>query len=302
MTGVMSRTWAWVVCGVLFVTCLLFAVIPSWPSAEFQNALLEDATIAKPVLPDVARTEDVPAGSPDEDLPSDEPVVRLVTAGDSSMMFMNAAIAEALPGQWVPVPPSFAEWTSGTGGLDRNGCGATGDAIEFYYNAEIGPRATRFNHAPEPESTCDWSRWFPDAIELSEANVLVVSFGPSSMWGYRVADRIVDLTDPDLRAIMSEAHRDFASAARSRGVERIIWAAYPPVVNRKVAETSSLPQYSENPAVSDAYFDLLSELEGAVLDLRDLRDPTLWRDGTHLNDEGARVVARRLLDVLASNT
>lgn len=280
MTGLLFRRQAWGVSVLLFLASLVVAVVPEWPSAEFQNALLEDATVAQAEATTTQRT-------------------RIATAGDSSMMFMNASIADALAGSWIPVPETLAEWTSGTGGLDRNGCGITGDQLDFYYAPDVGPRATRFNHAPVPESTCDWGRWIPAALDLSNPDVLVVSFGPSSMWGYGVNGTAVDLTDPELYSIMLAAHRDLETAARSGGVGRVVWIAYPPVVNTVIAEQTTFAQFATNPEVSDMYFTLLNELDGDVVDLRDLVEPSLYRDGTHFDEDGAAVAATRILSLIS---
>lgn len=310
MTGVLLRKHAWAITVLLFVASLATAYVPTWPNAENQNALLDVATVAEAspsTVPEKSGDHRVATESDSTTHPKSEadalqdpvrPQQRVSTAGDSSMMFMNAEIAKALPGEWIAAPEDWAAWTSGTGGLDRNGCGVMGDQLDFYYTPDVGPRATRFNHAPEPESTCDWTRWLPEALRASQTNVLVASFGPTSMWGYGIDGAPVDITDERLRSILLDSHREFERSARSLGVEKIIWFSYPPVVNTVIAEKSSLDQYSEDPRVSDAYFELLTEVSNDVVDLRDLVDPDLYADGTHFNDRGAAIAAEKLIDHL----
>lgn len=276
MKRLLTKRDAWTYTLLLFVGSLFVAIVPPWPSADAQNALLFGATIA----------EAQPATSPT--------ARRIATAGDSSMMFMNAAIAEALPGQWIAAPASLADWTSGTGGLDRNGCGVLGDELDFYYTPDIGPSPPAGNHAPNPESTCDWERWIPEALEMSDPEVLVVSFGPSSMWGHAVDENSTDLTNPTTYATVLDAHRRFESAARNAGVTHFVWFAYAPIHDGNIAQRSSMTQFWARPEVSDAYFELLSELSGEVIDLRDLTATSHYRDGTHLTKDSAALAAQRL--------
>ncbi len=284
------------VCVALFVAAAVTGLLPFWDDPADESVLLGQTRVA------AAEEPQGPDGSIDETAETgegtDSEVLRVGTAGDSSMMFMNAAIADAIPQNWVSVPEALAIWTSGTGGLDRNGCGAFGDDLDFFYNPELGPLPMRNNHAPEPELTCDWTKWLPDAFAEMDLDVLVVSFGPSSMWGYDVGAGPVDLGDPTLVERLRSAHQAIALEATAAGVKELIWVAYPPVINTDIQQRSPHPQYATNPDQADRYFALLSSLDGGVVDVRDILDEQYYVDGTHFGELGAAIAAERIADAV----
>lgn len=221
------------------------------------------------------------------------------TVGDSSMMFLNASLAAALgPERWQPVPTEFAQWTDGTGGFDRHGCGPTGDALRIYFSASAGPLETRFNHPDDGAETCDWRNWIPGGLEIARPDVVVASWGPTSMWGWERDGQMVDLRDPVIRAAVAAAYVEVREAILAAGVDEVIWVAYPPVVWRPYFDTNHEEQPWSRPEVADELFVLLTELGDRVVDLRDLADPANFSDGLHLDDAAAAQAAARIVAAL----
>jgi hypothetical protein len=266
-----------------------------------------DSTIAPTTDSTIAPTTDSttvapqmtwgPAGN-DGSIPPPPPLL-VSTVGDSSMMFMNAGLAKALgPERWQPVPTEYARWTDGTGGFDRHGCGPTGDSLRIYFSQSVGPLEPRFNHPDELEHTCDWRRWIPGGLELAQPDVVVASWGPTTMWGWERDGKMVDLTDPVIRTAVAQAHAEVRDAMLEAGVQHVIWVAYPPIVWRPYFERNREEQPWSRPAVADELFELLTELDDTVVDLRDMNDPANFGDGLHFTEIAAAVAAQRILAAL----
>jgi hypothetical protein len=254
-----------------------------------------DSTIPSTTL--ASRVAAGPSAGNDEVMPS--PPLLVSTVGDSSMMFMNAGLAEALgPERWQPVPTEYASWTDGTGGFDRHGCGPTGDSLRIFFSQSVGPLEPRFNHPDELEHTCDWRRWIPGGLELAQPDVVVASWGPTTMWGWEHDGKMVDLTDPVIRAAVARAHAEVRDAMLEAGVQHVIWVSYPPIVWRPYFDRNREEQPWSRPAVADELFDLLTELGDTVVDLRDMNDPANFGDGLHFTETASAVAAQRILAAL----
>ena len=227
------------------------------------------------------------------------PPLLVSTVGDSSMMFMNAALAAALgPDRWQPVPTEFARWTDGTGGFDRHGCGPTGDSLRIFFSQSVGPLEPRVNHPDELEQTCDWRRWIPGGLELAQTDVVVASWGPTSMWGWERDGRMVDLTDPVIRQSVASAYAEVRDAMLAAGVQHVIWVAYPAVVWRPYFDRNREDQPWSRAAVADELYSILAEFGDPVVDLRDMADPANFGDGLHFTDSASAIAAQRIVDTL----
>ena len=240
---------------------------------------------------------DADAAADDADAPA--PALLVSTVGDSSMMFMNAGLAAALgPERWQPVPTEYARWTDGTGGFDRHGCGPTGDSLRIYFSRSVGPLEPRFNHPDDVEQTCDWRRWIPGGLELAQPDVVIASWGPTTMWGWERDGQMVDLTDPVIRAAVAEAYAEVREAMIAAGVQHVIWVAYPAIVWRPYFELNREEQPWSRTAVADELFELLTELGDPVVDLRDMSDPADFGDGLHFTETASARAAQRILAAL----
>lgn len=224
-------------------------------------------------------------------------VERVGTMGDSSMMFMNAAIARQLGPMWTSVPAEFAEWTSGTGGFDRNGCGVTGDDYLITPNLTGHLHWPADHHDPVPEWTCDWRRWIPAAVRLAEIDTMVVSWGPTSMWGFEIDGAVTYVGDPTTSLGYDELRRRYLEARQAlldADVDEIVWIAYPKVFLSRLPDDQP---WNWDHSV-DAYRDLLASFGDEVVDLRDMGDPANFIDGVHFNDAAATRAAERIARVL----
>jgi len=266
------------------------------------NSSVAIAQAAAPVTP-LATMPATGAAGNGIDVNASPPAPLLVsTVGDSSMMFMNAGLAAALgPERWQPVPTEFARWTDGTGGFDRHGCGPTGDSLRIYFSQSVGPHEPRYNHPDEVEQTCDWRRWIPGGLELAQPDVVVASWGPTTMWGWERDGQMVDLTDPVIRASVKQAYSEVREAILAAGVQQVIWVAYPPIVWRPYFDRNQEEQPWSRPAVADELFELLTELGDPVVDLRDMADPTNFGDGLHFTDAASAIAARRIVAALPAD-
>jgi len=237
------------------------------------------------------------AAADDADAPA--PALLVSTVGDSSMMFMNAGLAAALgPERWQPVPTEYARWTDGTGGFDRHGCGPTGDSLRIYFSQSVGPLEPRFNHPDDVEQTCDWRRWIPGGLELAQPDVVIASWGPTTMWGWERDGQMVDLTDPVIRVAVADAYAEVRKAMIAAGVQHVIWVAYPAIVWRPYFERNREEQPWSRTAVADELFELLTELGDPVVDLRDMNDPADFGDGLHFTETASARAAQRILAAL----
>ncbi len=261
------------------------------PKPNPQPSLSIDATDSPPT--GSAHVDPDAAGTPTSPL-------LVSTVGDSSMMFMNAGLAAALgPERWQPVPTEYAQWTDGTGGFDRHGCGPTGDSLRIFFSQSVGPLEPRFNHPDDDvEQTCDWRRWIPGGLALAQPDVVVASWGPTTMWGWERDGQMVDLTDPVIRVAVAEAYNDVREAMIAAGVQQVIWVAYPAIVWRPYFERNREDQPWSRPAVADELFDLLTEMGDPVVDLRDMNDPDDFVDGLHFTETASARAARRILTAL----
>jgi len=241
--------------------------------------------------------------------------LRISGAGDSTQMFMDAAwqaYAAANPSDltWVSPDAELAVWTSGAdswirdvaptvplslahdgpqGGLDRQGC-------PLVYELEIRAIDTmnfipsEKLHSPTPLATCDWHIWIPPALARMHLDVLVVSWGVTSMWEYLMPDTSISyIGEPAFDAIMLQHMRDFEAMAASYGTF-VLWVTYLPVSPAGGPSARwTLPQ------TIDTLAAMLLDRECSA-DLRPLvrSEPNYpwYQDGYHFTAEGAaRAVA-----------
>jgi peptidoglycan/LPS O-acetylase OafA/YrhL len=240
--------------------------------------------------------------------------LRISGAGDSTQMFLDGAwqaFAAAHPDDltWVTPPADLAIWTSGAdswirteapkvnlslphdgpqGGIDRQGC-------PLIYDLNIRAVETmRFSasdklHSATPIATCDWHLWIPQALAAMHLDVLVVSWGVTSMWEYEMPDGVHShIGNPDYDALMTERMTEFEQMAASYGT-KVLWTTYVPKQPDTDAARWTYPE------IIDALASLIMARPCAA-DLRPLirDDPSFhwYQDGYHFTPDGAaRAVA-----------
>lgn len=164
------------------------------------------------------------------------PKIRLSVAGDSTMTHIGAALdawAETSPLiEWVNVPVDLQDWTGGPGspeyGMERPGCGLLG-AYPFRWRASDPVGASeQANRAglDEPYHSCDWHEWVPDALSRMNLDVLVVSYGVSSMWEHKIGSKWYHAGQPKYDSLLASTMDELERTAAKYGT-RVVWVAYP---------------------------------------------------------------------------
>lgn len=242
------------------------------------------------------------ASSPVEQPASTVPAkIRLSVAGDSTMTHIGTALqawAATSPSiEWVVAPEDIQPWTGGPGspeiGLERPGCGLLG-TLPFRWRASDrngAPEMANRAGLDEPYHTCDWRQWVPDALSRMDLDVLVVSYGVSSMWEHKIGSKWYHAGQPKYDSLLAATMDEFERTAASYGT-RVVWVAYPYVA----VDPGLIPvgdksyRAMEDPKVTDAVAEMTLARPCAV-DLRPmfLAEPDFawYYDTDHMTPEGA---------------
>ena len=164
------------------------------------------------------------------------PKIRLSVAGDSTMTHIGAALyawAETSPVvEWVIAPEDIQPWTGGPGspeyGLERPGCGLLG-TLPFRWRASDPTGADEMGNRTgldEPYHSCDWRQWVPSAMSRMDLDVLVVSYGVSSMWEHQIGDQWHHAGEPEYDSVLASTMDEFERVAAQYGT-KVVWVAYP---------------------------------------------------------------------------
>jgi peptidoglycan/LPS O-acetylase OafA/YrhL len=233
--------------------------------------------------------------------------IRISAGGDSSARELDPALrayAAAHPEQvtWVDAPDPLG-WTSGAGGVDRSGCG-----VLFRPRVRITPSMPwddqASHHVAVPERSCDWHRWLGPMLAEMRVEVLVVSFGPTSMWDFEIGGRALAVGTPEVDRRLEAAMVEYESVAREHGAE-VLWVAYPEVPGYEEARASGFldRQGWSRPERADAFARLVGR-RSCSADLRvlvrDEPDRTWFSDGLHFGPEGAAYAVSRLVSAAVS--
>lgn len=164
------------------------------------------------------------------------PKIRLSVAGDSTMTHIGAALyawAQTSPAvEWVIAPEDIQPWTGGPGspeyGLERPGCGLLG-TYPFRWRASDPTGANEMANRgdlDEPYHTCDWRQWVPSALSRMDLDVLVVSYGVSSMWEHQIDGQWHHAGEPEYDSVLASTMDEFERLAAQYGT-KVVWIAYP---------------------------------------------------------------------------
>ena len=307
---VLSQARARVVMGLMSVGALVVVVLPFGAVA---------ATFV-PVAPVVKAVVVAPEGPVVVKQSTVKRPLRVSAVGDSSQMFMDGAweafaAANSQDLVWVEPPTDLAVWTSGAdswirdtapglklslphdgpqGGIDRQGCPLVYELM--MRPLEIWPLfKSETMHSATPVSTCDWHLWVPQALAAMRLDVLVASWGPTSMWEYQLPDGHISFVgNPDFDAVMVAHMHDFEVMAAAFGTS-VLWVSYSPKMPVVQPARWSFPESG------DALASLLLQREcSSDLRLVVRADPEFgwYQDGYHFTAAGAaRAVASIAPDV-----
>ena len=288
------------------------------PAAEAVVATPSSTTFPVTAPSVVTSTGPVVTTTPATTLPKRP--LRISAAGDSTQMFMDAAwqvYAAANPSDltWVLPPDDTLIWTSGAdawireeaprahlslpfdgpqGGLDRQGCPLIYDLLirpepgfRFFESAKL--------HSATPVESCDWHDWIPAALATMHLDVLVVSWGTTSMWQYEMPDGSTSyIGRDDYDSLMAARMIEFEEMAAQYGTT-VVWTTYAPKPRADNPDRWTLPETADLLAAVTLQRPCTSDLRTFVRS-----DPRFdwYQDGYHFTANGAaRAVASIAADL-----
>lgn len=238
--------------------------------------------------------------------------LRISVAGDSTMTHIGSAL-NAWAGtsdivEWVYPPDDIQPWTGGPGspeyGLERPGCGLLAK-YNFRWRAsdKVGANENA-NRAglDEPHVSCDWREWVPSALSRMNLDVLVVSYGVSSMWEHNINGKWLHAGQPKYDQVLAATMDEFEREAAKYGT-KVIWVIYPyvSVAPGLIPAGDSSYRAMEDHAVTDAVA-AMTQARPCWADLRPmyLADPGFqwYYDTDHMTPEASARAAAEIVPAI----